>query len=101
MIGDRNMCYYTLTTEKENKQGHLQAIMIIDAKNELEAKMEYLKTFDLSECTISEGIKIPDGFAGLVTEPIKKVIYKYVTGRAKMPLVSYSNRIHVKYDEED
>jgi hypothetical protein len=95
------MCYYTLTSEKEDKQGHLQAIMIIDARNELEAKMEYLRTFNLDDCVISEGILIPDGFAGLVTEPIKKVIYKYATGRSSLPLVSYSNRVHVKYDEDE
>ena len=95
------MCYFTLTTEKGDRHGHLQALMIIDAANEDDAKREYVKTFNLSECKISEGILIPDGFAGLVTEPIKKAIYKYASGRSKLPLVSYSNRIHVKYDEEE
>ena len=94
------MCYYTITSEKEDKQGHLQAIMIIDARNELEAKMEYMKTFDLADCNVNEGIRIPDGFAGLLTESIKKTLLKHVTGRSHTPLVSYSNRVHVKYDEE-
>jgi|APCry1669191812_1035378.scaffolds.fasta_scaffold26936_2 hypothetical protein len=94
------MCYYTITTNVENKEGHLQALMIIDAKNELEAKMEYMKTFDLADCNVNEGIRIPDGFAGLVTESIKKAIYKHATGRANLPLVSYCNRIFMKYDEE-
>ena len=94
------MCYYTLTSEQQDKVGHLQAIMIIDAKSEDEAKREYIKTFNLSECKISEGILIPDGFQGLLTEPIKKTLLKHVTGRSHTPLVSYSNRVHVKYDEE-
>ena len=71
-----------------------------DAKSEDDAKKEYIKTFNLSECKISEGILIPDGFQGLLTEPIKKTIYKYATGRSHTPLVSYSNRVHTKYDEE-
>ena len=94
------MCYYTITTNVENKEGHLQALMIIDAKNEDVAKQEYVNTFNLSDCMITEGIRIPDGFAGLVTEPIKKAIYKHATGRANLPLVSYCNRIFMKYDEE-
>jgi hypothetical protein len=94
------MCYYTITTDQQNKQGHLQAIMIIDAKDKDSAKREYVNTFNLSECEISEGILIPDGFAGLLTEPIKKTLYKHATGRSSLPLVSYSNRIHLKYDEE-
>jgi hypothetical protein len=94
------MCYYTITTDKQNKEGHLQALMIIDAKDEDSAKREYIKTFNLDDCKISEGILIPDGFAGLLTEPIKKTLYKHATGRARLPLISYSNRIHIKYDEE-
>ena len=74
--------------------------MIIDAKSEKDALHEYVRTFSLSECNISEGIFIPDGFAGLLTEPIKKTLLKYVTGRDHSPLVSYTNRIHVKYDED-
>ena len=94
------MCYYTITSDLENKEGHLQAIMIIDAKNEDDAKREYERTFNLTECRIDQGIRIPDGFAGLLTDPIKKTIYKYATGKPKLPLVSYSNRVHLKYDEE-
>ena len=94
------MCYYTLTTDQMNKSGHLQAIMIIDAKSEDDAKREYVKTFDLLECNISKGVLIPDGFQGLLTESIKKTLIKHVTGRDHAPLVSYSNRIHLKYDEE-
>ena len=94
------MCYYTITTNVENKEGHLQALMIIDAEDEEMAKREYVKTFKLYEYDVIEGIRIPDGFAGLVTEPIKKVLYKHATGRSNLPLVRYSNRVHIKYDEE-
>ena len=94
------MCYYTITTNVENKEGHLQAIMIIDATDEEMAKREYIKTFKLYDYDLTEGIRIPDGFAGLVTEPIKKVLYKHATGRSNLPLVSYSNCVHMKYDEE-
>ena len=94
------MCYYTITTNVENKEGHLQALMIIDAEDEEMAKREYVKTFKLYEYDVIEGIRIPDGFEGLVTEPIKKVLYKHATGRSNLPLVSYSNRVHIKYDEE-
>jgi hypothetical protein len=94
------MCYYTITSDKQNKDSHLQAIMIIDAVDEEMAKREYIKTFKLYEYSVSEGIVIPDGFQGLVTEPIKKTLYKHATGRVNMPLVSYSNRVEFRYDEE-
>jgi hypothetical protein len=74
--------------------------MIIDAKDENSAKQEYIKTFNLPDCKISEGIRIPDGFVGLLTEPIKKTLYKHATGRANLSLVRYSNCVHMKYDED-
>jgi hypothetical protein len=94
------MCYYTITTDQQDKEGHLQAIMIIDAEDEEMAKREYIKTFKLYDYKVNEGILIPDGFQGLLTEPVKKTLLKHVTGRSHTPLVSYSNRIHIKYDEE-
>jgi hypothetical protein len=94
------MCYYTITTDLQDKNGQTQAIMIIDAKDEESAKQEYINTFNLTDCDIIEGIRIPDGFAGLLTEPIKRTLYKHATGRSNMPLVSYSNRVQLKYDEE-
>lgn len=93
------MCYYTITSEKQNKDGYLQAIMIIDAENVEKAKQEYIKTFNLSECNISEGVLIPDGFQGLITEPIKKIICKHAAGRSGTPLISYCNRVEYKHDE--
>ena len=94
------MCYYTITTDILDKEGHTQALMIIDAEDEEMAKLEYVKTFKLYEYNMTEGINIPDGFSGLVTEPIKKTLYKHAMGRSDMPLVSYSNRIQLKYNEE-
>lgn len=94
------MCYYTITTDKDDKNGQIQAIMIIDAEDEEMAKREYIKTFKLYEYNVEEGIRIPDGFAGLLTEPIKRVLYKHASGRSNLPLVSYSNRVHIKYENE-
>ena len=94
------MCYYTITTDKQDKTGHLQAIMILDAKTEDDARKEYIKTFNLSEYRLSEGINIPDGFVGMLSESMKKALLKHVTGRANLPLVNYSNRIHMRYDED-
>lgn len=94
------MCYYTITTDLQNKQGHTQAIMIIEAEDEDAAKREYIKTFNLPEFTIKEGITITDGFADLVTTPIKKIITKYKSGNSDVSLVSYCNSVHTKYPEE-
>ena len=37
------MCYFTITTDIQNKEGHTQALMIIDADSEEYAKREYIK----------------------------------------------------------
>ena len=100
MISAGNMCYFTITSDIMNKDGHTQAIMIIDADNEEYAKREYIKTFNLPEFDISEGIHIADGFADLVTAPIKKLITKYKSGNSDVSLVSYCNSVHTKYPEE-
>ena len=94
------MCYYTITTDKHTKDSHIQAIMIIDAKDVEVAKQEYVNTFNMDDYHIEEGIGIPDGFGGLVTESVRKCLYKAAMGRINFPLVSYSNRIEMKYDEE-
>jgi hypothetical protein len=99
-----NMCYFTITSDIQNKDGHTQAIMIINADNEEYAKREYIKTFNLPVFDISEGIHIADGFADLVTAPIKKLITKYKSGNSSgnsdVSLVSYCNSVHTKYPEE-
>jgi len=92
------MCYYTITTDLQNKEGQTQAIMIIDAKDEETAKLEYIRTFNLPEFTITKGITIDNDFAGLITSPIRKIITKYRSGNSDVSLISYCNSIHTKYD---
>ena len=94
------MCYYTITTDLQNKEGQTQAIMIINAEDEETAKREYIKTFNLPEFSITEGIHIADGFADLVTAPIKRMITKCKSGNADASLVSYCNSVHTRYPEE-
>lgn len=94
------MTYYTITTDTHTKDSHTQAIMIINADDVEFAKQEYVKTFKLYDFNVVEGIGIPDGFGGLVTEPVKKYLYKQAMGRGTYPLVSYSNRIELKHDED-
>lgn len=93
------MCYYTITTDCQSKDGHTQAIMIIDAADEDAAKREYIKTFNLPEFNVTPGIKIEDGFADLLTAPIRKLIAKYRSGNCDVALVSYCNSVHTKYEE--
>lgn len=93
------MCYYTITTDLHNKEGHTQAIMIIDAETEDYAKSEYVKTFNLKEYKIEKGIKIEDGFTDLLTSPIKKFIMKHKSGAAESNLVSYCNSFQTKYED--
>lgn len=94
------MCYFTITTDLLNKEGHTQAIMIIDADNEEMAKREYIKTFNLPEFNITPGIKIETGFADLLTAPIRKLIAKHKSGNSDVSLVSYCNSVHTKYEDE-
>jgi hypothetical protein len=93
-----NMCYFTITSDIQNKEGHTLALMIIDADNEEYAKREYIKTFNLPSFDIQEGIHISDGFADLVTAPIKKLITKHKSGNSDVSLVSYCNSVHTKYE---
>lgn len=93
------MCYFTITSDIQNKDGHTQAIMIIDADDEEYAKREYIKTFNLPEFVVTPGIKIEDGFADLLTTPIRKLIAKYRSGNCDVSLVSYCNSVHTKYED--
>jgi hypothetical protein len=74
--------------------------MIIDIEDEEAAKREFIKTFKLYEFSLTKGIHITDGFADLVTGPIKKMITKYKSGNSDVSLVSYCNSVHTKYPEE-
>lgn len=94
------MCYYTITSDIQNKEGHTQAIMIIDIEDEEAAKREFVKTFKLYDFNVDKGIHIADGFADLVTAPIKKLILKHKSGNSDTSLVSYCNSIHTKYEDE-
>lgn len=97
------MCYYTITTDIQNKDGHTQSIMILDAKDKMDATAKFLNTFGpqyYNDLNVVEGIHIADGFADLVTTPIKKLIMKYKSGNSDVSLVSYCNSIHTKYNEE-
>lgn len=89
------MCYYTITTDKLTKEGHIQAIMIIDAESEKDAKQEYIKTFNLSEHKLQKGIEFK-GFENLLTDDIKKYIVKHMSGK-NLPLVSYCNSLYTKH----
>ena len=92
------MCYYTITTDKDDKDGQIQAIMIIDAEDEEMAKREYIKTFKLYEFKVLKGIQIEDGFSDLLTPSIKKMITKYKSGNTEGKLVSYCNSVQTKYE---
>lgn len=100
MTSAGNMCYFTITSDIQNKEGHTLALMIIDADNEEYAKREYIKTFNLPSFDIQEGIHIADGFVDLVPAPVKKMITKYKSGNSDVSLVSYCNSVHTKYPEE-
>ena len=91
------MCYYTITTDQLSKQGHMQAIMIIDAESDKIAVQEYIKTFNLSDYKLQKGIEFK-GFENLLTEDIKKYILKHLSGK-KSPLVSYCNSLYTKHAE--
>ena len=93
------MCYFTITSEVHSKGVHTQAIMIIDAETEELAKREYMKTFNLP-FEIKEGITIENGFADLLTAPIRKLITKHKSGNSDVSLISYCNSVHTKYSED-
>jgi hypothetical protein len=98
-----NMCYFTITAEYKKDKGHKQELMIVDAEDDTKAIDQFCQTFGLppsGSMTVLEGIHIEDGFADLVTAPIKKLILKYKSGNSDVSLVSYCNSIHTKYPEE-
>ena len=102
MIGDRLMCYYTVTLDHTSpKEGHKRAIMILDAKDDIEAGAMFLLSFGSDygdEMNITEGIHVPAGFDRLLTEQAKKYIMKVKTkAEDAPPLMSYQNMIHLNY----
>ena len=102
MIGDSDMCYYTLTLDHNTpNEGRKRAIMILDAKDESEATAKFLNTFGsqyYDELALTKGIHIPQGFDRLLTDQARKYIMKVKTKADDAPpLVSYQNMIHINY----
>lgn len=97
------MCYYTVTMDHANGDGHTRAIMILDAKSEQMAKINFTRSFGFDhyeDIAVSEGIHIPSGFDRLLTEQVKKYILKVKNKTEDAPpLLSYQNMIHLKYGQ--
>ena len=94
------MCYFTVTSDKHDKEGRTQSLMIIDIEDEEAAKREFVKTFKIYEFTVSKGIHIEGDFGDLLTPTAKKFITKHKSGNSDVSLVSYCNSVHTKYPEE-
>jgi phosphoserine phosphatase len=94
------MCYFTITSDKNDKEGRTQALMIIDIEDEEAAKREFVKTFKIYDFKVTEGIKLEDDFGDLVTPTAKKLITKHKSGNSDVSLVSYCNSIYTKHPEE-
>lgn len=95
------MCYYTLTLDHNDTDGHIRAIMIIDDKDETSARAHFLNTFGAQYVTFVnaiKGIHIPSGFDRLLTEQARKYIIKAKSGTENAPLVSYQNMIRLNHD---
>jgi hypothetical protein len=95
------MCYYTVTLDHTNTEGHKRAIMILDAKDDIEAGAMFLLSFGSDygdDMVITKGIHVPQGFDRLLTEQAKKYIMKVKTkAEDAPPLMSYQNMIHLNY----
>lgn len=94
------MCYYTITSDNNDKEGRTQALMIIEIEDEEAAKREFVKTFKIYDFKVTEGIKIEDDFGELLTPTAKKFILKHKGGNSDVSLVSYCNSIYTKHIEE-
>lgn len=93
------MCYFTITSDIQDKEGRTQALMIIDIEDEEAAKREFVKTFKIYDFKVTKGIKIEDDFGDLLTTTAKKFIAKHNTGNS-VPLVSYCNSVYIKHEDE-
>lgn len=94
------MCYYTLTLDHNDSDGHIRAIMILDEKDEISAKARFVDTFGsqyLIFVNSTKGIHIPQGFDRLLTEHSRKYILKAKSGSNDAPLVSYQNMIRLNH----
>ena len=95
------MCYFTLTADQTNKEGHTRAILIVDAVNHEAAIKEWNKTFNIVLGAIQDGIHIPEGFDRLLTEHSKKYILGAKTNKRDTPIVSYCNKITLKHTPDE
>lgn len=94
------MCYYTLTLDHNDNDGHIRAIMIVDEQNEATAVAKFINTFGsqyLVNVNATKGIHIPQGFDRLLTEHARKYIIKAKSGTNDAPLVSYQNMIRLNH----
>lgn len=95
------MCYYTITLDQCNSEGHVRALMITDAKNETEATAKFLNTFGpqyYNKLDIVQGIRVENGFERLLTDHVKKYILKAKTNADNdQPLMQYHNMIKLGY----
>lgn len=99
------MCYYTLTLDHNDCEGHIRAIMILNEKDEVTAKARFVDTFGsqyLVFVNAINGIHIPQGFDRLLTEHVKKYILKAKNGTDDAaPILSYQNMIRLNYEKGD
>ena len=91
------MCYYTLSAEVSNKDGHTKALMVIDAVNHEAALKEWTLTFNIPISAIEKGVVVPRGFDTLLTEDSKKYILNAMVNKEDAPVVSYCNKITLKH----
>lgn len=95
------MCYYTITLDKSNSEGHVRALMITDAKDKTDATAKFLNTFGpqyYNNLDIVEGIHVENGFERLLTDHAKKYILKAKTNADNYhPLMQYQNMIKLGF----
>lgn len=95
------MCYYTITLDQSNSEGHVRALMITDAKDKTEATAKFLNTFGpqyVNNLDIVEGIRVNNGFERLLTDHAMKYILKAKTNSDNdHPLMQYQNMIKLGY----
>jgi hypothetical protein len=94
------MCYYTLTLDHNDSDGHIRAIMILDEKDEIAAKARFVNTFGsqyFTDVDLIKGIHIPQGFDRLLTEQVRKYILKAKGDKKDAPLLSYQNMIRLNH----
>ena len=96
------MCYYTITLDNCDSEGHIRALMITDAKNKEEAGNRFLLTYGskyTDKLNINEGILIDHGFNELLTDVAKKALVRIKTNNNAPSDFLYSNQLCLKYSD--